>query len=142
MKQAEEFELRYEELNRQLQDPAVLSDSDKLQQVAKEHREVEVVVEVLRAIVELKESIEESQEIIKSNEDAELTELAREELPLQREELSTLEEKLQELLMPKDPDDSRTVGKSVLVREGMKLPFLPVTSFVCTVVLPINRDGR
>ena len=118
MKQAEEFELRYEELNRQLQDPAVLSDSDKLQQVAKEHREVEVVVEVLRAIVELKESIEESQEIIKSNEDAELTELAREELPLQREELSTLEEKLQELLMPKDPDDSKNVVLEIRAGTG------------------------
>lgn len=118
MKQAEEFELRYEELNRQLQDPAVLSDSDKLQQVAKEHREVEVVVEVLRAIVELKESIEESQEIIKSNEDAELTELARDELPLQREELSTLEEKLQELLMPKDPDDSKNVVLEIRAGTG------------------------
>ncbi|MEC8050481.1 MAG: peptide chain release factor 1 [Myxococcota bacterium] len=118
MKQAEEFELRYEELNRQLQDPAVLSDSDKLQQVAKEHREVEVVVEVLRAIVELKESIEESQEIIKSNEDAELTELAREELPLQRVELSTLEEKLQELLMPKDPDDSKNVVLEIRAGTG------------------------
>ena len=118
MKQAEEFELRYEELNRQLQDPAVLSDSDKLQQVAKEHREVEVVVEVLRAIVELKGSIEESQEIIKSNEDAELTELARDELPLQREELSTLEEKLQELLMPKDPDDSKNVVLEIRAGTG------------------------
>lgn len=118
MKQAEEFELRYEELNRQLQDPAVLSDSDKLQQVAKEHREVEVVVEVLRAIVELKESIEESQEIIKSNEDAELSELAREELPLQRADLSTLEEKLQELLMPKDPDDSKNVVLEIRAGTG------------------------
>lgn len=118
MKQAEEFELRYEELNRQLQDPIVLGDPDKLQQVAKEHREVEIVVEVLRSISELQASIEESQEIIKSNEDAELTELAREELPLQRKDLASLEEKLQELLMPKDPDDSKNVVLEIRAGTG------------------------
>lgn len=118
MKQAEEFELRFEELNRQLQDPSVLSDPDKLQQVAKEHREVEVVVEVLRSISELETAIEESLEIIKSNEDAELTELAREELPSQREELATLEERLQELLMPKDPDDSKNVVLEIRAGTG------------------------
>jgi len=118
MKQAEEFELRFEELNRQLQDPSVLSDPDKLQQVAKEHREVEVVVEVLRSISELETAIEESLEIIKSNEDAELTELAREELPSQREELASLEERLQELLMPKDPDDSKNVVLEIRAGTG------------------------
>lgn len=118
MKQAEEFELRFEELNRQLQDPSVLSDPDKLQQVAKEHREVEVVVEVLRSISELETAIEESLEIIKSNEDAELTELAREELPSQREELASLKERLQELLMPKDPDDSKNVVLEIRAGTG------------------------
>lgn len=118
MKQAEEFELRFEELNRQLQDPSVLSDPDKLQQVAKEHREVEVVVEVLRSISELETAIEESLEIIKSNEDAELTELAREELPSQRQELASLEERLQELLMPKDPDDSKNVVLEIRAGTG------------------------
>jgi peptide chain release factor 1 len=118
MKQAEEFELRYEELNRQLQDPAVLGDPDKLQQVAKEHREVEVVVEVLRSITGLQDAIEESQDIIRSNDDAELTELAREELPAQRQELALLEDKLQELLMPKDPDDSKNVVLEIRAGTG------------------------
>ncbi len=118
MKQAEEFELRYEELNRQLQDPNVLADPNKLQQVAKEHREVEVVVEVLRSITEVESSISESQEIIKANDDPELTELAREELPELRSTHEELKDKLQELLMPKDPDDSKNVVLEIRAGTG------------------------
>ena len=36
-----EVEARYEELNRLLSDPEVLSDQNRLREVAKEHREVE-----------------------------------------------------------------------------------------------------
>ena len=72
----------------------------------------------MRSISELETAIQESLEIIKSNEDAELTELAREELPSQRQALASLEEKLQELLMPKDPDDSKNVVLEIRAGTG------------------------
>ena len=45
-----EVEARYEELNRLLSDPEVLSDQNRLREVAKEHREVEELVGVDRTV--------------------------------------------------------------------------------------------
>lgn len=104
-----EVEARYEELNRLLADPVVLGDQNRLRDVAKEHREVEELVEIYRAYCQLETQIRDNKELISDGEDPELTELAKEELPELAAELQSLTDKINVLLMPKDPNDDKNV---------------------------------
>lgn len=104
-----EVEARYEELNRLLADPVVLSDQNRLRDVAKEHREVEELVEIYRSYRQLETQIQDNKELIADGEDPELTELAKEELPELETELQNLTDKINVLLMPKDPNDDKNV---------------------------------
>jgi peptide chain release factor 1 len=104
-----EVEARYEELNRLLADPVVLTDQNRLRDVAKEHREVEDLVEIYRSYRHLETQIQDNKELISDGEDPELSELAKEELPELEAELRNLTDKINLLLMPKDPNDDKNV---------------------------------
>ena len=104
-----EVEARYEELNRLLSDPVVLGDQNRLREVAKEHREVEELVELYRSYRQLESQIQDNKELIADGEDPELTEMAKEELPELESELAAMQEKINILLMPKDPNDDKNV---------------------------------
>ena len=104
-----EVEARYEELNRLLSDPEVLGDQNRLRDVAKEHREVEELVEIYRAYRQLENQIQDNKDLIADGEDPELTEMAKEELPELEAELTEMTEKINILLMPKDPNDDKNV---------------------------------
>jgi peptide chain release factor 1 len=104
-----EVEARYEELNRLLADPVVLTDQNRLRDVAKEHREVEDLVEIYRSYRQLETQIQDNKELISDGEDPELSELAKEELPELEAELRNLTDKINLLLMPKDPNDDKNV---------------------------------
>jgi peptide chain release factor 1 len=104
-----EVEARYEELNRLLSDPEVLGNQNRLREVAKEHREVEGLVELYRSYRQLETQIQDNKDLISEGEDPELTEMAKEELPELESELASMTEKINLLLMPKDPNDDKNV---------------------------------
>ncbi|SVD84579.1 uncharacterized protein METZ01_LOCUS437433, partial [marine metagenome] len=100
---------RYEELTRLLQDPAVLEDQARLVAVAREHREIEQVVEAYRTLRGVEQELADNKEIIAAGEDPELAELAKEELPELEKKRDELAERIKLLLLPKDPNDNKNV---------------------------------
>ncbi len=52
------FEERYEELEKSMMDPEVLGDSNKLQKIAKEHSEIQGIVEKYREYRTANEELE------------------------------------------------------------------------------------
>ncbi len=99
-------EARYEGLNRELSDPAVLSDPDRYRKLAQEHAELREVVETYREYRDLKAREEEARSLL---DDPELGDLAAEDLEEARVGLSRVEARLRELLTPKDPLDRKNV---------------------------------
>ncbi|UCF79897.1 MAG: peptide chain release factor 1 [Candidatus Eiseniibacteriota bacterium] len=100
---------RYEELTEKLADTAVLSDPQKLRDVAKERGALEPIVEKWKEYSSVAQNIAEDEQIIESSKDQELVGIARGELEELRERLDSLEEELRHLLVPKDPNDERNV---------------------------------
>lgn len=94
---------RYESLTTRLMDPAVLADSEKLREVAREHAELTPTAEAARHLASVRAQLIEAREMARSGEDPELAELAEAEV----EELTAAEERLGEefrrLLLPRDP---------------------------------------
>ena len=103
-----QLEERYEDLGRQLGDPALLSDQKKFQQTAKQHRDLEPVVEKYREYRRITEGIAEAKAML-TDSDAGIREMAQAELNELEPRVAPVEEELKVLLLPKDPNDDKNV---------------------------------
>jgi peptide chain release factor 1 len=102
-------ESRYEELNRQLADPEVVSDSKRYQKAAKAHAELGELVSKFREYKDLERGINETRVMLRDETDPELKTMAEEELARLEGRLGQVETELKFLLLPKDPNDDRNV---------------------------------
>jgi len=102
----EVIETRYHELEQELSNPEVYSDMNKMRTLSKEKADLEETVITYNRYKEVINGIKDAKEMLK---DPEMAELAREELDLLEVEKPTLESKLEILLIPKDPNDSKNV---------------------------------
>lgn len=99
---------RYQELESLLSDPEVVGRQALYQKYAKEHNDLQELVHAYRRYEQTVHEIEEGQTILRGG-DEELKTLAREEMPGLKETLAALEERLMVLLLPRDPNDERSV---------------------------------
>src|SRR6516162_5545997 len=105
----EQIEAKYEELNRALASPEIVSDSQRYQKTAKAHSELTPVVEKYREYKDLTRGIEESKVMLAEESDTEMRAYAQEELTQLEERIQSVEEELKVLLLPKDPNDEKNV---------------------------------
>ncbi len=103
----EKFEKRLEELNNELMNPSVLFDPSRLKAISQERRQVEEIFKAGQVYKNCLKSIDDAHEIINDSEDPELIEMAKQELQESTEKLVSLKEKLNILLAPRDPNDSK-----------------------------------
>ena len=101
-----QVEARYAEIEAKLADPAWYSDSEQIQKLYREQRELQSVVETYRAYQRAEADLEQAKALLS---DPELGEMAKEELADAKERLSKLEQELRILLLPKDPNDEKNV---------------------------------
>ncbi|MFW6299127.1 MAG: peptide chain release factor 1 [Bacillota bacterium] len=99
---------RYETINRQLSDPEIANDIEKMRELSKELRSLEATVETYDELVEVENTIEDLREMT-HEDDSEIREMALSELEDTKKKKEALEEKLQKLLIPKDPNDEKDV---------------------------------
>lgn len=99
---------RYEELGEQLASPEIVSDPQKYQKLAKQHRDLEGVVEKYREYKQVETGIADARTMLNET-DADIRAMAEEELVQLEERLPTIEEELKLALLPKDPNDEKNV---------------------------------
>ena len=106
LEKLKQVEARYAEIEAKLADPAWYSDSEQIQKLYREQRELQSVVETYRAYQRAEADLEQAKQLLS---DPELGEMAKEELADAKERLSKLEQELRILLLPKDPNDEKNV---------------------------------
>jgi len=97
---------KYEELNQQLSDPQVVNDQTRYVKLAKQHRDLESIVEKYREYKAIKEGLAGSRALLT---DPDMAELAREDIASLEARLEQIETDLKVLLLPKDPNDEKNV---------------------------------
>ena len=102
----EDVEKRYEELNKLISDPEVISNQNEWKKLMKEHSDIEDVVFKFREYKQVKQTFEDAKEMLN---DPELKELAEMEMLEAKDKLPEIEEELKFLLIPKDPNDDKNV---------------------------------
>src|SRR5213596_1168972 len=100
---------RYDELTQQLSTAEVASDSARYQKVAKQHAELEEIVEKHRQFKQIEKDLAGAHQMFLEAEDAEMKQMAHEEEKHLQERKEAVERELKLLLLPKDPNDEKSV---------------------------------
>lgn len=104
------FENRYEELNLKLYDPTVAADQNLYRRLMKEHSEITPIVEKYREYKNTEQIINDAQGILNdSGIEKELKAMALDEIAEAKTILEKASEELKILLLPKDPNDDKSV---------------------------------
>jgi peptide chain release factor 1 len=104
----EQLEARYEELSKQLSDPAIVNDQENYRKVSKTHRDMEDTVEKFRQYRAIKQGIGDAKTMLLES-DPDIRAMAEEELAQLEPRLATVEEEIKVLLLPKDPNDDKNI---------------------------------
>ena len=132
----DQIEIRYEELTQALLSPDITNDSAKYQKTARAHSEVAEIVEKYREYKDLKHGRSpDSKAMLVDEKDAEMRAYAEEELAKLDARMVTVEEELKVLLLPKDPNDEKTVVLEIRAGTGGD----EATLFVAEVFRMYNR---
>ncbi|MDD3897261.1 MAG: peptide chain release factor 1 [Candidatus Peribacteraceae bacterium] len=105
----------YLALQEQMQDPAVLRNPREIARIGKRMSDLEPVLPLIREYEKCLDAIRAVEEI---GDEPDLKELAAQEAQEARERLPQLEEQLRKFLVPKDPDDERSVILEVRAGTG------------------------
>lgn len=100
---------RYEDLERRMADPEVLSDHMKVTELAQERSDLQPLVESYRKHDQLKRELAETRDLLAMSEEPEMVKMAEEEIERLEEQITSLEDRMQLLLVPKDPRDEKNV---------------------------------
>jgi peptide chain release factor 1 len=100
----DEVEKKCSDLDRQLSNPEI--SPSEIHKYSSERSKLTEIVDAYKQYKSVLEQIENNKELLR---DKELQELAKEELELLETEQLTLENELQMLLLPKDPNDEKSI---------------------------------
>jgi peptide chain release factor 1 len=100
---------RYEEISLKLSDPEVISNQDEYRRLMKEYSELDEIVTKYREYKKVKSDIAEAKELLDGALDKDFRELVQLEFNESKEKLVVIEDELKLLLLPKDPNDNRSV---------------------------------
>src|ERR687887_718664 len=114
----DELEARYDELGRQLSTPEVGQDPDQLRRLGKAYAELGEIVLPYREYRAATRQADEAAALAKEERDPEMAAYFREEGSQAQEKAATLWKRLEELLVPKDPNDEKDVVVEIRAAAG------------------------
>ena len=139
----EDLVKRLDEVMQELSEPDVVSDQNRFRNLMKEQNELAPIVEKYKEYKEAKQTIEDSVEMLEEEHDEEMRELLKEELSEAKKNVEQYEEELKVLLLPKDPNDDRTLSlRFVQVPAGMRPHYLLLKFIVCIKTMQNQNVGK
>jgi len=113
----EELERRYQELESLLADPGVLANQTDFRKYSREHAELNELVAAYRRYKKVLSEIEGNRTLL-AEADAEIREMAEAELAELEASKQELEGEIKLLLLPKDPNDDKSVVLEIRAGTG------------------------
>ncbi len=116
--QLESIKERFEEVTQQITMPEVVSDMNKFKKISKEYKDLEKIVNEYKKYTTLLANIQEAKDLIAYEKDEEMREMAKIELEELLPKRDAAEDLLKDMLIPKDPNDSKDVILEVRAGTG------------------------
>ena len=106
---------RIQELNTLLSSESITNDMDQYRKITKEHADITPIVDEYLAYKKNEDNLNEAQAMLS---DPEMKEFAQEEIEQCKLKLTAIEDNLQELLLPKDPNDEKNIFLEIRAGTG------------------------
>ncbi len=106
------------ELEKQLQDPDVMSDMKRYIKLSKEYKDLEPLIDSYKAYKAVLNELENAKEIMNNEKDESLREFAKAEYESNYEKKEALEEKIKILIIPPDPQDEKNAVLEIRAGTG------------------------
>jgi peptide chain release factor 1 len=100
---------KYEELNDMLSDANIIADQNKFRELAKEHAHIEPIVNKYIEYKKKRDDLAGNKELLNDKLDRDFRKMVEEDIAQLSEELEQAAEELKILLLPKDPNDEKSV---------------------------------
>ena len=116
-KQIKKYQDRFEELEKQMNDPAIFNDHKKIQVISKEYNEIKKTLNKINELDELKKQSKECDEALKFD-DEELVKMAKEEKIDLEKKIEKLALETEELVNPSSPLDKKNAIMEIRAGTG------------------------
>src|SRR4051812_41548464 len=107
LEKLEAIKLRWEEVERELSNPATINEMKRFAQLSKEYKDLGKVVDEYKIYHNVVSNIESNKDILSNEKDDELREMAKADLDELLEKKEEMEKAIRLMLIPKDPEDAK-----------------------------------
>ncbi|MDP3808153.1 peptide chain release factor 1, partial [Hydrogenophaga sp.] len=107
--------VRLHELDALLSASDVVDDMDRFRTLSREHADASLIVDVFNRYLQRETDLTAAEGML---QDPDMTEMAEEEIQSAKAEMAQLDAELQQLLLPKDPDDERNAFLEIRAGTG------------------------
>ena len=114
----EEIKQKFNKLEKQLADPAIISDLKKLKNISSQRAELKEIIEMVLQLEKIENNIKQNKEIIAKETDKELKAMAEQELPELQKQCEKLQASIETELHPADPMDKKNIIMEIRAGTG------------------------
>ena len=114
----EKIKNRYDSINEQLSDPNISANREKMISLTRERSDLSEIVEAYSRYAVVLKNIKGNKEIIDTVSDSDLVSMALAELDELNAEKEKLEEEIKILILPKDPNDDKSIIMEIRAGTG------------------------
>ncbi|MGB3848739.1 MAG: peptide chain release factor 1 [Tunicatimonas sp.] len=100
---------RFEEVGQLIVQPDAMADMKQYAKLSKEYRDLEKVVKKFDEYEEAEANLNSAKALLETEKDPDFRQMAKDEIDTQQSSIEVLEEELKQMLIPKDPNDSKNV---------------------------------
>ena len=114
----EEIKEKFQKLEKELMDPTISNDLEKLKTVSRQHSDLKDLAELVFALEKIEENIIQNKEMINNDNDDELKEMAKDDLAKLEAEYETIKSKIDFELKPTSPFDKKNIIMEIRAGTG------------------------
>ena len=109
---------RFEEVQKLIAEPEIITDMKRYIQLNKEYKNLEPIIDAYKKYKNVLSNIKSSREMLEKEKDVEMREMAKLELEELNEKLPEMEENIKLLLIPGDPEDDKNAVVEIRAGTG------------------------
>jgi peptide chain release factor 1 len=118
LQKLDSLEEKYNEITELMSKPEIIGDPSQFQKYSRAHSELDEIVLQYREYKSVLEQIKDTREMMAEEQEDEFRLMLEEEMDSLRDRKKQLEEKLRIMLLPKDPDDDKSVIMEIRAGTG------------------------
>lgn len=103
----EEIAHRFEEIGQLMVQPDIMSDMNNFTKLSKEYKDLEKIVNIYDQYKNVLSNIDSAKDVLQNEKDPDFRDMAKMELEELEPKKDQMEEEIKQLLIPKDPTDSK-----------------------------------